>query len=69
MVRPWSFPKLRHLRLPRQGPDTFPSITVPVPLFEVLNPTDAADYEQRVEPSVRGGGGMANAFRKILESG
>ena len=33
-----------------------------VPLFEVLDPKDPADYECRVEPSVQGGQKMAAAF-------
>ena len=32
------------------------------PLFEVLDGTDSGDYEQRVEPSVRGGEKIARAL-------
>ena len=40
---------------------------IPLPLFEVLDPKNQEDYEQRVEPSVRGGEKMADAFREILK--
>ena len=40
-----------------------PSVpVVPVPLFSVLDPSNPADYEQRVEPSVQGGHKMAERF-------
>ena len=39
---------------------TVPGVpVVPVPLFEALDPRDARDYEQRVEPSAAGGRKMA----------
>ena len=39
---------------------------VPVPLFEVLDPQDARDYEQRVEPSAAGGRKMARAIAAAI---
>ena len=42
---------------------TVPGVpVVPVPLFEVLDPQDARDYEQRVEPSVVGEGRWRRRF-------
>lgn len=35
---------------------------VPLPLYEVLDGKNTADYEQRVEPSVTGGRKMARAI-------
>ena len=39
---------------------------LPVPLFEVLDPTDTTHYLQRVEPSAEGGRRMASALLDIL---
>lgn len=39
---------------------------VPIPLFEVLDAKDPGDYEQRVEPSARGGRKMAASFHLHL---
>ena len=39
---------------------------VPFPLFDVLDPTDPADYVARVEPSVVGGRKMAEALFTAL---
>lgn len=40
---------------------------IPVPLFEVLDSKDTADYVQRVEPSVQGGLKMATAFVDAIQ--
>ena len=46
---------------------TVPGVpVVPVPLFEVLDPRDARDYEQRVEPSAAGGRKMARAIAAAI---
>ena len=46
---------------------TVPGVpVVPVPLFEVLDPRDARDYEQRVEPSAAGGRKMARAIAEHI---
>eukprot|EP00457_Paulinella_chromatophora_P007732 gb/GEZN01007756.1/.p1 GENE.gb/GEZN01007756.1/~~gb/GEZN01007756.1/.p1 ORF type:complete len:394 (+),score=65.26 gb/GEZN01007756.1/:130-1182(+) len=42
---------------------------VPVPLFQILNPKDTTDYDNRVEPSAKGGEKMARAFYDILFKG
>jgi len=42
---------------------------VPVPLFEVLDPSPSSnDYLQRVEPSVQGGKKMASHFLHVIEN-
>jgi hypothetical protein len=38
------------------------------PLFKVLDPKNAKDYEARVEPSAQGGAKMANAFVSLIET-
>lgn len=35
---------------------------IPVPLFDILDPLNAADYIARVEPSSQGGRKMASKF-------
>ena len=46
---------------------TVPGVpVVPVPLFEVLDPRDARDYVQRVEPSAAGGRKMARAIAAAI---
>ena len=51
---------------------TVPGVpVVPVPLFEVLDPQDARDYEQRVEPSAAGaqdGARHRGGHRRILRT-
>ena len=48
---------------------TVPGVPVtPVPLFEVLDPRDARDYEQRVEPSAAGGRKMARAIAEYISA-
>ena len=42
---------------------------VPVPLFEVLDGQESADYVQRVEPSPRGGQKMAAALMDAIFGG
>lgn len=52
-----------------RGPDG-PIPVVPVPLFEVLNPQSAADYVERVEPSIKGGSKIADRlWDDLLGSG
>ena len=48
---------------------TVPGVPVtPVSLFEVLDPRDARDYEQRVEPSAAGGRKMARAIAEYISA-
>jgi hypothetical protein len=41
---------------------------IPVPLFEILDPMNAADYVARVEPSSLGGRKMATKFLDAMET-
>ncbi|EGD83482.1 hypothetical protein PTSG_04090 [Salpingoeca rosetta] len=47
--------------------DVGPQVIIPVALSEVLDPNDAGDYEEQVEPSVVGGQKMAVRFLDALE--
>ena len=42
---------------------------LPLPLFRVLDASDPADYDNRVEPSVQGGAKMGRAFADCVLSG
>lgn len=43
------------------------SSIIAVPLFEILDPLEASDYDNRVEPSINGGGKMGKHFADIVE--